>query len=432
MEYLSVNGGKSLGGEISVHGAKNSVLPILAACVLIKGKTVLHNCPCLSDVENTVKILKRLGAKVVREGKTLTVDTTVISDNNIPENLMREMRSSIIFLGALSARTGSACLSLPGGCEIGLRPVDIHLKGLADLSGVISFDGSNIRCNMKNAASSTVVLPFPSVGATENIILASVLLKGSTKIINAAREPEIEDLCNFLNSAGAKINGASTTVIEIEGVTELHSTEYTVMPDRILAATLMCAAAITQSELRIKSISLPHLESVLPVFMESGCIINLSKNSLIIKANKRPKRVKNIVTGPYPGFPTDCQAPVSAMLSIARGNSVINETVFENRFKHIPELRRFGADISVYDRTAVINGVKRLHPANAYCTDLRGGAAVVLAALNAEGISTVRNIEHLDRGYENIETLLSTAGADIKRINNEKEESKTAKTKAAQ
>ncbi|MBR6392671.1 MAG: UDP-N-acetylglucosamine 1-carboxyvinyltransferase [Eubacterium sp.] len=428
MNYLSVKGGTPLCGETGVHGAKNSVLPLLAASVLVKGETVIHNCPRLSDVENTLKILTYIGADVKRNGNDIIINASSVNRNNVPENLMREMRSSIIFLGALSSRLKSSCLFLPGGCEIGLRPIDMHLKGLADLSGVISFDGTNICCNMKCAKASKVVLPFPSFGATENIILASVFLKGTTKIVNAAREPEIADLCNFLNGAGAKISGASTTVIEIEGVEKLNQSEYTVMPDRILASTLMCAAAVTGGEVCIRHISVPELEPVLPVFMEAGCIINLEKNSLVIKSPKRLKRVRKIITRPYPGFPTDCQAPVSAVLCVAKGSSVINETIFENRFKHIPELCRFGADITTDGRTAVINGVKKLSPACAYCTDLRGGAAVVLAALNADGSSEIKNIKHLDRGYENIEIQLSELGADIKRINNEKESVETSET----
>ena len=275
-----------------------------------------------------------------------------------------------------------------------------------------------------------MVLPFPSVGATENIILSAVTLRGTTTIINAAREPEIEDLCRFLNSAGAKISGALTPVIEIEGVEKLTSTEHTVIPDRILAATLMSASAVTGSELEIDDVCLSHLVPVLPIFYSAGCKLYLDKNKVAVKPPKRLKRVKNIETRPYPGFPTDCQAPICAMLSIAHGVSIINETIFENRYMHVPQLQRFGADINVRDRIAVINGVKSLHSADACCTDLRGGAAVVLAALSADGISNIKSIEHIDRGYENIELLLRKLGADVTRMDDEKEKGKANKISA--
>ncbi|MFR5876623.1 MAG: UDP-N-acetylglucosamine 1-carboxyvinyltransferase [Eubacterium sp.] len=419
MEILEIIGKSRLGGEIDVHGAKNSVLPILAGSVLIKGTSVIHNCPKLSDVEVTISILKHIGAKISREGSTLIVDASGIDKCDIPEELMQEMRSSIIFLGSLSSRLGKACMYLPGGCEIGLRPIDLHLKGLTSLGYSISFDGHNICCNKSSVKANKIVLPFPSVGATENIILAAVLTKGKTTIINAAREPEIVDLANYLNKAGAKIFGASTPVIEIEGVEELGSVEHTVIPDRILATTLMSASAITSSELILKKVNPAHLMPILPVFDEMGCKLFVDRNALKIKAPKRLKRVKKIETQPYPGFPTDCQAPVMAALTTAKGTSVINETIFESRFKHISQLCRFGADIEVNDRVAIVNGTCDIHSAGAVCTDLRGGAAVVIEALAANGVSTIKNIEHIDRGYESIEKQLSSIGADIKRINYE-------------
>ena len=422
MDYLTVKGGKRLGGVIDIHGSKNSALPILAASVILNGEAVIHNCPRLTDVENTVLILKYLGASVKREGKTLIVNPKGVNKNDIPEKLMREMRSSVLFLGALCSKMNSACVYLPGGCEIGLRPIDLHLKALTELSGVISFDGSNICCNAEKMKAGKAVLPFPSVGATENTILASVTLSGKTTLINAAREPEIIDLCRFLNSAGAKISGAGTSVIEIEGVKTLGEAEHTVIPDRIIASTMMCASAITSSELKIRNAVLPQLEALFPVFMSAGCELYLEKNAVTLKPPKRLKRVKKITTAPYPGFPTDSQATVCAMLSVARGCSIINETVFENRFKHIPELCRFGADIEINSATAVINGVEALHGTCAECTDLRGGAALVIAALAAEGESKIKNIYHLDRGYENIEAQLASVGADIKRIKDEEEQ----------
>mgnify|MGYP002852076373 CR=1 FL=1 len=427
MEYFEIMGNTRLGGEIDVHGAKNSVLPLLAGCVLVKGECVLHNCPRLSDVDFTIKILRHLGAEVKREGSTICVNTATLNRYDIPEALMREMRSSIIFLGALSGRLKKAKLFLPGGCEIGLRPIDLHIKALGELGYGICFDGRDIKSEFISKKSDNIALAFPSVGATENLILSSVLLEGNTRIINAAREPEIVDLCDFLVSAGAKISGAGNTVIEIEGARELHSVEHTVIPDRILASTLMSASAITSGEIRLNKVRLSHLLPVFPVFEEAGCRLYADKASLTIKPPKRLRRVRLIETRPYPGFPTDSQATACAMLSVAGGTSLIHETIFENRQKHVRELNRFGADIAVHDNYAVINGVKSLHGASASCTDLRGGAAVVLAALKAEGKSSIYSINHIDRGYECFENQLSILGADVKRINNEKESEKQTK-----
>ena len=421
MKYLQIQGGKKLDGTISVHGAKNGVLPLLSACVLVDGITVLHNCPRLSDVEVTVNILRYLGARVTRNDDTLIVDASNIIRNNILEEYMKELRSSIIFLGALASRTGDACLYLPGGCEIGLRPIDLHLKGLKALGYRVYTDGHNVCASKNNVKGAEIVLPFPSVGATENIILASVLTPGTTTIVNAAREPEIADLVLFLNKAGAKISGISTPTIVVEGVKSLHSTEHTVIPDRILATTLMSACAVTGGSIELNDLRVEHIMPTIPVFDEMGCTVMTGKNSVFIKAPPRLKRVKKIETMAYPGFPTDCQAPVMAALSVAKGTSIIKETIFENRYKHTEQLNLFGTDISVNDRIAVVNGVKNIHSADVRCTDLRGGAAVVIAALKAEGTSTVRDIYHIDRGYECIENQLSTLGADVKRLYDEKE-----------
>ena len=430
MEYLEINGGAKLGGEIDVHGAKNSVLPILAGSVLISGESVIHNCPELSDVRATIDILTYLGAKVKKEGNTLIIDSRGISGSYIPESMMQEMRSSIIFLGALLSRMKSACLFLPGGCEIGLRPIDLHLKALGSIGYDINFDGENICCRGGRERAAKIVLPFPSVGATENAILASVFVRGKTTIINAAREPEIGDLANYLNSAGARISGATTTVIEIQGVDNLHSTEHTVIFDRILASTYMSAAAITGSELLINNINHIHTAPVLPAFYEMGCKLYLGDNSLRIKAPKKLHRVKKTETGAFPGFPTDSQAPLMAALTVADGCSVIKENIFENRFKHIPQLMRFGADITAVSKIAIISGVKSLHGAEASCTDLRGGAAIVLEALAAQGTSRIRNIEHIDRGYEKIENSLASIGAEITRKNDEEGSKKAEEQKS--
>ncbi len=416
MERLEINGGKALGGEIKVHGAKNSVLPILAGTVLVNGVSVIHNCPKLSDVDCTVDILKHLGADVKREQDTLIIDTSCINKWDIPKELMEEMRSSIIFLGSLASRCNCGCMYLPGGCDIGLRPVDLHIRGLRELGYSVFFDGNNLCCDIGDAHAGKVILPFPSVGATENLILASVFLKGKTTIINSAREPEIVNLADFLNSAGADIRGASTSVIEIYGVDSINSAEHSVIPDRILAGTLMSATAITGGDTLLRNIDNHHISPIIPAFEEMGCELIQSDDTIRIKAPEKLKPVKSIRTQPYPGFPTDCQSPVMSALTVADGTSVITETIFESRFKHVAQLNRFGADITINDRVAIINGVDKIHPADAVCTDLRGGASVVIEALGAEGKSQISRLEHLDRGYEAIEKQLSILGADIKRI----------------
>lgn len=421
MEKLVVNGGKKLQGEIVLHGAKNSVLPILCSTVLINGVSVIHNCPELSDVNVTINILRYLGAKVKREGNTLVVDTASIVRANILEEYMSELRSSIIFLGALSSRMGEACLYLPGGCDIGLRPIDLHLKGLKAL-GYSVYCKNNDVCAVKEDVKGTqIVLPFSSVGATENIILASVLAKGTTTVINAASEPEITDLIDFLNSAGADISGKSTTNIVINGVKSLHSVEHTVIPDRILATTIMSSVAACKGDVKINCVNINDIMPTLPVFEEMGCTLTKYSNSIRIKLNARPNRVRFIETRAFPGFPTDCQAPVVSALAVANGTSVVKENIFENRFKYTEQLNLFSADIKVSERIAMINGVESLHPANAKCTDLRGGAAVVISALCAKGLSTVKELQHIDRGYEKIENIYSLLGAEIKRIKDEKE-----------
>lgn len=416
MQMLEINSKRQLNGSLKIHGAKNSVLPILCATVLVNGVSVIHKCPYLTDVEVTLNILKYLGAKVYRSGETVVVDSRSINRSNILEQYMSELRSSIIFLGALASRTGEACLFLPGGCEIGLRPIDLHLKGLKALGYNVFTNGHDVCAVRENPQSAEIVLPFPSVGATENIILASVFNKGKTTIINAAREPEISDLISFLNKAGAKIYGASTPTIVVEGVESLHSVEHTVIPDRILASTMISACIACSGKIELLEVDASHLLPAKAVFEEMGCSFKTGKNSIIAKAPKRPFSVRLIETMAYPGFPTDSQAPVMAALTLANGTSVIKENIFENRFRHAEQLNLFGADITVNDKFAIINGTASLHNADAKCTDLRGGAAVVIAALAADGKSTIRDIHHIDRGYEKIENQLSQLGADIKRI----------------
>lgn len=428
MEFFEITGGNSLRGEVSLHGAKNSALPILAAAVLVNGECILHNCPNLSDVSRTLDILKKLGCTVTAEDNTVTVNSSNISSYCIDECEMREMRSSILFLGSLLGRLKSACVYLPGGCEIGTRPIDMHLKALKQLGAEIEENGSCLCCKAERITGKKIILPYASVGATENIMLCTAVSQGTTTIINPAREPEISDLASFLNKCGAKISGAGESEIVIEGVEGLHSCEHTIIPDRILASTYMSACAATAGDIIIADIVPSHLAPVFPYFNEMGCHIYLDKKLMRVTAPKRLKRVKKINTLPYPGFPTDSQSPLAAALSVAKGTSVIRETVFENRFRYVSQLNRFGADIEVNDRIAVINGVKKLNAANVEATDLRGGAALVIAALAAEGVSTVSKIKHIDRGYEAFENGLGRLGANIKRISDgkENEEEKSA------
>ncbi|MGN1203128.1 MAG: UDP-N-acetylglucosamine 1-carboxyvinyltransferase [Eubacterium sp.] len=416
MEIFKINGQQRLTGEVTLHGAKNSALPILCATILIKGKSIIHNCPDLSDVKTTLKILEDLGCSVLRQGDTVAVDATDITASQIDESVMRTMRSSILFLGSLVSRTGCASIYLPGGCDIGTRPVDMHIKALKCLGATITENGSSITCCADRLTGAKIILPFASVGATENIIIASAISKGKTTIINPAREPEISDLAEFLNKCGARIYGAGETTIEIEGVDSLIPCEHRIIPDRILASTYMSACAITGGDITVKDVRPTHLSPVFPVFNEMGCRLYLNNNELRITAPKRLKRVKMIKTMPFPAFPTDSQSPVTAALSVAKGTSVIKENIFENRFRFVSQLNRFGADIEVDEQMAVINGVKSLHGADVYATDLRGGAALVIAGLAADGTTTLHSIEHIDRGYEALEANLKLLGADIKRI----------------
>ena len=412
-----INGGRPLRGECRVQGSKNSALPILACTLLCGGETVIRNCPVLSDVEATLRILRHLGCRVKREGHIVTVDSTAVTSDEIPDVLMREMRSSVIFLGAILARNGSATLSTPGGCEIGLRPIDLHLDAMRRLGAQVREEFGRIVCEAPNGLTgANISLSFPSVGATENIMIAAACAKGVTRIANAAREPEISDLADFLNSCGARIAGAGEGSVTVEGVPRLHPTEHTVIPDRIVAATYMAAAAVTGGAIRLRSIIPAHLGPEIAVLEEAGCRIESDCRNLRLTAPKRLNGVKMIRTMPYPGFPTDIQAPFAAMLTAADGTSVIIETIFENRYKYIGELVRFGARIRVDGRMAVIDGVEKLYGANVVTPDLRGGAALMIAGLAAEGTTRISGVRHIDRGYETPEQVLSGLSADVKRI----------------
>lgn len=418
MENLIISGGIRLEGKTRLQGSKNSSLPILAACAAVNGISVIHNCPRITDVDIAVAILERLGCRVSREGGTVTVDSGDINCSAIPEELMSEMRSSIIFLGALLARFGRGSATLPGGCEIGLRPIDMHIAAFRSMGVVIEESGGSMECTAPNGlAPCRISLSFPSVGATENIMLASLAAKGETVITNAAREPEIKDLADFLNECGAKIIGAGQSVIRIYGGRRLTGAEHRVIPDRIVASTYMACAAVTGGRAVVTEVEREHLAPVIPVFEGCGCKIDFANGEMSVTAPKRAERIKYLRTMPYPGFPTDSQALVTAVAATARGTSVISERVFENRFRHVPELIKMGADIRVEDScVAVVEGVPSLHGAKVTASDLRGGSALIAAALGARGESVIDGVRHVLRGCEDVCGNLSRLGADIKVI----------------
>lgn len=414
MPKLYVNGGCRLTGETDIQGAKNSVLPVLAATLLCRGQCVVHNCAEISDVSVSVRILEHLGCKCKREDNTVTVDVPDCGECDIPDNLMREMRSSIVFLGAILARRGKAVLSSPGGCELGPRPIDLHISSLEKLGAVIDEDGGYLYCSAPDGLhGSEISLSFPSVGATENIILAAALANGKTVIHNAAREPEISDLADFLNSAGARIYGCGSDTVEIYGVKKLCSAEHCIIPDRIVAATFMSAAAITGGCITLNNVMPSHLVSVISVFRDTGCDVSVQGRSMKIEAPRKLSRVPTVRTLVHPGFPTDAGPVIVAMLTLAQGTTVFAENIFQSRFRYIDELKRFGAHIKTEGNVAVVEGVKSLSATACECTDLRGGAALVVAALAADGTSAIDKIHHIKRGYESIDKRLSEIGADI-------------------
>ncbi len=415
MGCFHITGGAALGGDALCQGSKNASLPMLAACILTKGETALSHVPSLTDVEAALHILRYLGAKVRREGGALVVDAAGIGKNDVPGSLMREMRSSVIFLGPLLARTGRAVLSAPGGCEIGLRPIDLHLEAVARLGADVKTEGGKIVCTApEGLTGAEIPLSFPSVGATENAMLAAVLAKGETRILNAAREPEIADLAALLNAMGARVRGAGESEIYITGVKALSGAAVSVPPDRIAGATLLIAGAITKGRVCVKGLSPAQLVPVLDVLERAGCEIQRGANEISLYAPERLRSVRSVRTAPYPGFPTDAQPPITALLCTARGVSVIMETVFESRFRYAGELTRFGASIRSDGRFAVVEGVPRLYGADVAAPDLRGGAALVLAALCAEGESTVADAHHIDRGYEDLAGALQALGGNVR------------------
>ncbi len=416
MSKYVITGGNRLNGEVNIQGAKNSALPILAAALLINGTTVLHNCPNLSDTRAALEILKALGCSCVQNENDIYINSSSLSCSKIPADLMLKMRSSVVFLGAILSRCSVATITAPGGCELGPRPIDLHLKAIKELGFSVCDTGEIITCKRESPIKNVEIsLDFPSVGATENVILASCVSGGRVSLCNAAKEPEIVDLANFINKAGGRVQGAGTDQIEIIGVKRLYSVEHTVIPDRIVAATFMSAAAVTGGEIFLKNVCPNHLIAVMAAFREMGCNIKWTENSLLIKAESPLKRIKTLRSTVYSGFPTDAGPLLVASLIKAQGTSVFIENIFENRFNYIGELRRLSADIKVFGKVAVIEGVKTLNGANLSCTDLRGGAAAVIAALGANGQSKIDNIFHIERGYEALPETLGNLSAIIKK-----------------
>ena len=417
MEKLVVNGGKRLEGKVKISGAKNAVLPIIAASLLGTSPSILEEVPDLEDVRTISEVLGHLGVKVANGGNnTLNIDSSVISSCEAPYELVRKMRASFLIMGPLLARCGKAKISLPGGCAIGTRPIDLHLKGFDALGAKIDCGEGYIEASAPNGLKGArIYLDFPSVGATENIIMAACMAEGQTILENPAHEPEIIDLVNYLNVMGANIKGAGTNIIKIEGVKALKGCNYTIIPDRIEAGTYMVAAAMTNGDVYIENALSEHLKPVIAKLKEAGVFIQEEINGIRVKGTGNIKAV-DIKTLPYPGFPTDMQAQLMAMLTIAGGSGIVSETVFENRFMHVDELKRMGANIKVDGRSAIVDGVKKLSGCQVKATDLRAGAAMVLAGLVAEGETQIGCIHHIDRGYDGLVDKLCNLGADIKRI----------------
>lgn len=416
MSELLIQGGRSLTGETTVQGAKNSILPILAATILTGDAVELEHCPHLRDVTSAIRILEDLGCKATWQGDTLTVDTRGLDRCTVSDDLMRMMRSSAVFLGPLLARCGAAELSYPGGCELGPRPIDLHLSGLRELGAEIRESGGMLHCQAAKLHGCELLLSIPSVGATENLMLAACGAEGTTVISNAAREPEIEDLQNFLLTCGADVRGAGTSTITVTGGRKLHGGTYRCMPDRIVTATYLCAAAAAGGLIFLRGAQERHLATVTAVLRQAGCDICADSAGIACRCEERLRGVRPIRTAPYPGFPTDAQAVVMAALARSRGTTVFEENIFENRYRHVDELCRMGANIRVSGRTAVVSGVEHLSGASVQSTDLRGGAALCVAALGAAGETRVSGTHHIDRGYEDITKDLTALGAQIRRI----------------
>ncbi len=417
MNSLLIRGCVPLKGQVKISGSKNAILPIMAASLLSYGEIILNGVPDLEDIKVMSEALEVLGAKIHRYKDVLVINCADIKSCEVPEHISRKMRASNLVMGALLARFGKARVAYPGGCAIGSRPMDLHIKGFRNLGYEINEEYGYMQGTAIDAAGKEIMLDFPSVGATENIIMAATLIPGTTIIRNAAREPEIIDLQNFLNRMGAKIRGAGLDSIRIEGVTRLGGVEHTVIPDRIEAGTFMAAAAITRGDVYIENVVHEHIQPTIAKLREIGVEIILTNTGIRIVGNKK-MRSTDVKTMPYPGFPTDMQPQFMALLSVVKGTSILVETIFENRFMHVQELRRMGADIKIEGRVAIIKGKTHLAGATVEATDLRAGAALILAGLFAEGETRISRLEHVERGYDNIHLKLKNLGANIEKGNN--------------
>jgi UDP-N-acetylglucosamine 1-carboxyvinyltransferase len=415
MKTIVIQGGKRLKGEVAISGAKNAALPIIAAGLLCGGGHTISNVPRLADVTTLGRILQNMGVAFERQDRDILLDSSFIANPEAPYDLVRTMRASVLVLGPLVARMGHARVSLPGGCAIGARPINLHLMGLAKLGAAVEIEHGYVLVKASRLRGAHVYFDTVTVTGTENIMMAAVLAQGETMIENAAREPEVIDLANALTQMGAKIEGAGTDIIRIQGVEDLRPMSYAVMPDRIETGTFVIAAAITGGTVTIKDCFPGHLDAVLSKVAEAGAEIKTDDRTIRVTGQRSIKPV-NIKTLAYPGYPTDMQAQFMSLMTLAEGTSVINETIFENRFTHVAELRRMGANIQTEGRSAIVKGVPKLSAAPVMATDLRASASLILAGLAAEGQTVVSRIYHLDRGYEHIEEKLSALGADIKRV----------------
>lgn len=418
-KYVIV-GGNRLSGKVRLSGGKNSVLTILPACLMSKGVCTLHDVPRLSDVYVMKEVLECLGAQIVFTGNTMTIDASCLNTIEVPDHLTRLMRASNLVMGPVLSRFKEVKLAYPGGCSIGSRPMDQHLRGMKVLGAQVTERYGFIEAKAAQLKGQEICLDFPSVGATENLIMTAALANGVTVLRNAAREPEIVDLQTFLNKMGAKVKGAGTDVIKIDGVRELGSVEHNIIPDRIEAGTFIIAAAITHGDVFVQNLIPEHLEAVIAKIKEAGVDIRGTGDGVRVMSKDRIRGV-DLKTLPFPGFPTDAQSQIMALMSVSEGTSIIIETIFENRFKHVDELRRMGANIRVEGRVAIVKGVKRLSGAYVESSDLRAGAALVIAGLAAEGATIVGNVYHIDRGYEGLEQKLRALGAQIIRVNGGKD-----------
>ena len=412
MPKIIVKKSAPLRGTVKIDGAKNAVLPIISATLLAEGKSVLKGVPNLRDVHVISDLLRHLGAEVTYEGTTLTVDASNITTCEAPYELVRKMRASFLVMGPLLARFNHTKISMPGGCAIGTRPIDLHLKGFKSLGAEVEIDHGFVEAKTEKLTGNKLYLDFPSVGATENIMMAAALAEGTTIIENAAEEPEIVDLANFLNEMGANVKGAGTNTIKIKGVESLKGAEHTVIPDRIEAATYMVAAAMTKGDITVENVLMEHLKPIIAKLRETGCEIIEMENAVRVIGPEVLKPI-DIKTLPHPGFPTDVQAQFMAMLTIANGTAVVIETVFENRFMHVAEFNRMGADIKIEGRSAIVNGVDKLYGAKVNATDLRAGAALILCGLIAEGETQIGEIYHIQRGYVDIDKKIRALGGNI-------------------